>query len=49
MSQTLKEMWKLLEVRPVYTAVYHPHTNGLFERFNKTLKGMLRKLVIEKP
>ena len=49
MSQTLKEMWHLLEVKPVHTAVYHPQTNGLVERINKTLKGMLRKLVMEKP
>ncbi|XP_078240795.1 uncharacterized protein LOC144586395 [Pogona vitticeps] len=49
MSLTLKEMWKLLDVDPVHTSVYHPQTNGLVERFNKTLKGMLRKLVMEKP
>ena len=49
MSQMLKEMWQLLGVKPLHTAVYHPQTNGLVERFNKTLKGMLRKLVMEKP
>ncbi|XP_078232523.1 cytohesin-interacting protein isoform X1 [Pogona vitticeps] len=49
MSQTLKELWRLLEVKPIHTAVYHPQSNGLVERFNKTLKGMLRKLVMEKP
>ncbi|XP_078240212.1 uncharacterized protein LOC144586237 [Pogona vitticeps] len=49
MSLTLKEMWKLLDVEPIHASVYHPQTNGLVERFNKTLKGMLRKLVIDKP
>ena len=49
MSQTFKEMWRLLEVTPSHTAVYHPQANGPVERFNKTLKGMLRKLVMEKP
>ena len=47
MSQTFKELWRLLEVKLVHTAVYHPQTNWLVERFNKTLKVMLRKL--EKP
>lgn len=49
MSSTLKHLWGMLKVHPLKTSVYHPQTNGLTERFNKTLKGMLRKLVTEKP
>ena len=36
-------------MKPLKTSIYHPQANGLVERFNCTLKGMLRKLVLEKP
>lgn len=49
MGQILKEMWKLLAGRAVNTLVYHPQTNGLVEIFNRTLKGMLRKLITDRP
>ena len=29
------------------TSVYHPQTNGLIEHFNKTLKQMLRKAIVD--
>ena len=45
MSQVLKEMCRLLHISQLRTSVYHPQTDGLVERFNKTLKSMLRKLV----
>uniref|UniRef100_A0A8C4XBU5 Gypsy retrotransposon integrase-like protein 1 n=1 Tax=Erpetoichthys calabaricus TaxID=27687 RepID=A0A8C4XBU5_ERPCA len=44
-SETFKEIAKLLKIKHLRTAVYHPQTNGLVERFNQTLKQMLRKVV----
>ncbi|XP_042299936.1 uncharacterized protein LOC121917889, partial [Sceloporus undulatus] len=49
MSQTLQKMWELLRVKPLRTSIYHPQANGMVERFNRTLKGMLRKFVESHP
>ena len=43
MSQVLKELLSLLQVKQMWTSVYHPQMDGLVERFNKTLKQMLKK------
>ena len=43
MSQVLKELLSLLQVKQLRTLVYHPQMDGLVERFNKTLKQMLKK------
>jgi len=37
-------MSRLLFIRPLTTAPYHPICNGLVERFNGTLKQMLRRM-----
>ncbi len=36
-----------LGIKSIYTCVYHPQTDRLVERFNRTLKTMTRKLVHE--
>ena len=42
-SQLLGELYRLLGVKALRTTPYHPQTDGLVERFNGTLKAMLRK------
>ena len=45
MSSLLEEVYYLLHIKRIRTTPYHPQTDGLVERFNGTLKGMLRKFV----
>ena len=42
-SQLLTEIYRMLHVYPIRTTPYHPQTDGLVERFNQTLKAMLKK------
>ena len=42
-SRLLAELYQLLHVDALRTSPYHPQTDGLVERFNRTLKEMLRK------
>uniref|UniRef100_A0A8C5QMW5 Gypsy retrotransposon integrase-like protein 1 n=1 Tax=Leptobrachium leishanense TaxID=445787 RepID=A0A8C5QMW5_9ANUR len=45
MSKLMSELCKVLNITQLKTSVYHPQTDGLVERFNKTLKAMLRKVI----
>ena len=48
MSRTLgTQLYGLLGIKSIRTSVYHPQTDGLVERLNKTLKSMIRKFVHE--
>ncbi|KAJ1135233.1 hypothetical protein NDU88_001677 [Pleurodeles waltl] len=44
MSAYMKSMWDACGVTYKFTTPYHPQSNGLVERFNKTLKGMITGL-----
>lgn len=47
MSTLLKQVYKLLGIRSLRTTPYYPQTDGLTERFNQTLKQMVRKFVCD--
>ena len=48
-SEIMTEVHRLLSVKGLRTTPYHAQCNGLVERFNGTLKSMLKKLCEEKP
>ena len=45
MSRIMKDLCKLMKIKQLSTSVYHPQTDGLVERFNRTLKQMLKKVM----
>ena len=47
MSSLLEELYHLLQIRRIRTTPYHLQMDGLVERFNSTLKSMLRKFVAD--
>ena len=48
LSELLQETAQLLGVEQLPTSGGHPQTDGLVERFNRTLKQMLSKLVAKR-
>ena len=48
-SEVMQEVYRMLSVKGNLTTPYHAMCNGLVERFNQTLKAMLKKLCTEKP
>ncbi|XP_048357553.1 uncharacterized protein LOC125435398 [Sphaerodactylus townsendi] len=49
LSELMECLWKCCGVKHLKTTAYHPQSNGLTERFNGTLKGMLRTYVDSHP
>ena len=48
-SAMMREVSRLISVRQLTTSPYHPICNGLVERFNGTLKLILKRLSSERP
>lgn len=48
-SEVMKEVYRLLSIQHLTSSPYHPQCNGLVQRFNGTLKSMLKKLCVERP
>ena len=47
MSCLMKELCDLLQIRQVTTTPYHQAANGLVERWDQTMKNMLRRMVYD--
>jgi len=43
LSHLMKDLCELLGIKKLNTTAYHPECDGMVERFNRTLKTMLRK------
>ena len=48
-SKLMREVNELLRIQHNTTAPFHPQANGLVEKFNGTLKNMIKKLALEEP
>ena len=48
-SEMMREMSRLLSIRQLTTTPYHPMCNGLVERFNQTLKQILKRVCADRP
>ena len=48
-SRVMAEMSRLISVKQLMTTPYHPMCNGLVERFNDTLKLMIKCSCAERP
>ncbi|XP_061180784.1 uncharacterized protein LOC133189428 [Saccostrea echinata] len=48
-SEVMKEVSRLLSLKRLTTTPYHPMCNGLVEKFNGTLKQMLKRMCAERP
>uniref|UniRef100_A0A8C5LLD7 Gypsy retrotransposon integrase-like protein 1 n=1 Tax=Leptobrachium leishanense TaxID=445787 RepID=A0A8C5LLD7_9ANUR len=46
-AELTQQLWRLCGVKALHSAPYHPQTNGLCERFNGTLKQLIRAFAHE--
>ena len=49
MSELMQEISRLFSFKQLFTTPYHAMYNGQVERFNGTLKSIIKKMTIEKP
>ncbi|KZS01708.1 Uncharacterized protein APZ42_001546, partial [Daphnia magna] len=49
LSSLIQVVCKLFKVKQIRTTAYHPQTDGLVERFNRTLCDMLACYVSDRP
>ena len=47
LANVMKDVCELLGIEKLNTTAYHPQCNGMVERFNRTLKAMLRKHAVK--
>ena len=48
-SDCMRDVTRLLSIKQLTTTPYHPMCNGLTEKFNETMKSMLKRLCSEQP
>ena len=48
-SSLMSEVCRLISLKQLTTTVYHPMCNGLVEKFNGTMKHMLKKVCADRP
>ena len=45
-NKTVKQLCEDYEVKQIVSAPYHPRSNGIVERFNRTLKNIIAKFMV---
>jgi transposase InsO family protein len=48
-GEVMQQVYKLLQVTGIKTTPFHAQANGLVEKFNGTLKSMMKKMCLEQP
>ncbi|GFN97038.1 reverse transcriptase [Plakobranchus ocellatus] len=48
-SDLMNQVCRLIGIKHVYSSIFHPSSNGMCERINGVIKGMLRKVADKHP